>query len=438
MGQYACVGGPSVYYGGVSFRFREKDFQPPEDIVGDSGAQWPIGYADLEPYYAEAEQLLNIAGQAGIDPTEPYRSNDFPQKPGVLSKVSQKVEQAAKELGLNPFHLPLAINYHDSNRPKCQYCTTCDTFACAINAKNDLATIMIPGLINDGMTLAHDTLVTQIIQKDEHISRIVALDKTNNQIIEYETDKVVMSAGAMGSPTLLLSNNLDALNPGGQVIGRYLMRHLNAIVFGIYPGIADKEKRFHKQLAILDYYFGHPSLNSDLQKIGSLQQIPTPNPGIVENEVKGFPGKLLGKAVKLLTGLLAIAEDQPQFENGIELSTSKTDKYGVPQPVINHKYTSRDEEALRLLIQPAKKIIRRTGALTHYVHHIRTFSHAVGTVRMGSDPKTSALDENCKFRGLKNLWVVDGSFMPTAAALNPSLTISANALRVGQHIAEAP
>lgn len=436
MGQYSCVGGPSVYYGGVSFRFRENDFKPQSDIIGDSGAEWPISYQDLEPYYDEAEHLLNISGQSGVDPTEPHRNADFPQKVGELAEVSKKVKSSAEKLGLNPFHLPLAINYHDNIRTICQECTTCDTFACAVNAKNDLATLIIPRLITKGMELRPNTIVIELVQSENRIAVVKCFDKAKNEFVEFTGDKIILSAGAIGSPSLLLANKLDKVNPGGHVIGRYLMRHLNAIIFGIYPGKADKEQRFHKQLAILDFYFGHPALKTNLSKIGSLQQIPTPNPAIVENEVPGVFGKLLGKAVTLLTGLLAIAEDQPQFQNRLELDTSVVDKYGLPQTVINHQYSPRDEQALKVLIKPAKKIIAGTGALTHYVHHIRTFSHAVGTVRMGNDPTQCALDKNCQFRGIDNLWVIDGSFMPTSAAVNPSLTIAANALRVGELISK--
>jgi hypothetical protein len=231
---------------------------------------------------------------------------------------------------------------------------------------------------------------------------------------------------------------LEALNPGGQTVGRYLMRHLNAIVFGIFPGAADKEGRFHKQLAILDFYLGHPRAKELEGKIGSLQQVPTPPAGLVENELPGVIGKTLGKGVKLLTGLLAIAEDQPQFDNRCEVDFNKKDAYGLPQLVVRHRYSPRDTAALKVLTSEAKRILRAAGAWATYTHHIRTFSHAVGTVRMGNDPTTSALDENCQFRGVKNLFVVDGSFMPTSAALNPSLTIAANALRVGAFMSRLP
>ncbi|MCB0286733.1 MAG: GMC family oxidoreductase, partial [Calditrichaeota bacterium] len=103
MGNYACVGGPSVFYGGVSFRFREKDFEPPPEIVGDSGAEWPITYADLEPYYSRAEQMLDVAGADSADPSAPPRSAPFPQNPDRLSTISEKVKSSAESLGLSPF-----------------------------------------------------------------------------------------------------------------------------------------------------------------------------------------------------------------------------------------------------------------------------------------------------------------------------------------------
>jgi choline dehydrogenase-like flavoprotein len=439
MGIYSCVGGPSVFYGGVSFRFREQDFSPPDSITAGSGAKWPFTYQDLESYYDEAERLLDLSGEAGVDPTEPPRLQPFPQGPPPLAAVSQKIKTAAQSLGLRPFQLPLAINYREeAGRSACQHCKTCDTFACAVSAKNDLATMMLPELKRQGLTLLPNTVTTRIVEKNGEVQGVECVDKKTGVISSYSAKYVVCSAGAMGSPHLLLASGLEALNPGGQTVGRYLMRHLNAIVFGIFPGAADKEGRFHKQLAILDFYLGHPRAKELEGKIGSLQQVPTPPAGLVENELPGVIGKTLGKGVKLLTGLLAIAEDQPQFDNRCEVDFNKKDAYGLPQLVVRHRYSPRDTAALKVLTSEAKRILRAAGAWATYTHHIRTFSHAVGTVRMGNDPTTSALDENCQFRGVKNLFVVDGSFMPTSAALNPSLTIAANALRVGAFMSRLP
>lgn len=432
MGLYSCVGGPSVFYGGVSFRFRERDFEPLEEIAGNSGAEWPLRYRDLEPYYSLAENILGISGETGVDPTEPPRSMPFPQGPAELAGISRQVKKGAEHLGLHPFQLPLAINYADAGRKNCIHCTTCDTYACAIGAKNDLSVVLLPGLIERGLTIKANTVVTQLHAEKGRIQHITCVDKKTGERQHFEADLVILSAGALASPQLLLASGLQAMNPGGSVIGRYLMRHVNSIIFGIFPGKADKEERFHKQLAILDFYFGHP--DNAFGKLGSLQQMPTPPKGLVQHAVPGVLGKLLSQGVPLLTGLLAIAEDQPQFSNFLTIDPDQKDEFGLPQAVISHRYSKRDLAALGVLAGEAKKILSQSGALTHYVHHIRTFSHAVGTVRMGADPARSALDEHCRFRGIDNLFVVDGSFMPTSAALNPSLTISANALRVGELI----
>ena len=434
MGAYTAVGGPSLFYGGVSFRMREADFTPPADIVGDSGAAWPIKYSDLEKYYGEAEQLLNIAGESGVDPTEPPRSSAFPQQPAPYADVSTKIKSAAESLGLHPFHLPLAINYQDKDRSVCQLCTTCDTFACAISAKNDLDTMLLKDM-NEGRVkiLAH-TIAYQLLHDGTSINEVRCMDVRSEEEIIVQGALVVLSAGALASPHILLNSQLDEINPAGKHIGRYLMRHTNAIVFGIFSSTADKQKRYHKELAIMDYYLGHPDVEFEGSRIGSLQQVPTPPRGLVEREAPKPLGKVLGMAVKLITGLLAIAEDQPQYQNYIKLDHNLPTKYHMAAPEVSHDYSDRDQAAIQVLIDQAKKIMKAAGALSSYVHHIRTFSHTVGTVRMGDDPLTAPLDNNCKFRGLDNLYVVDGSFMPTSGAVNPSLTISANALRVAEEI----
>jgi choline dehydrogenase-like flavoprotein len=133
-------------------------------------------------------------------------------------------------------------------------------------------------------------------------------------------------------------------------------------------------------------------------------------------------------------GLLTIAEDQPRSENRVTLDRG-VDGVGLPALRITHRYTSRDLAADRALRTRAGRILRAAGALFCYRRPIRTFSHALGTVRMGLDERTSPLDEVCRFRGIENLRVVDASAFPTSSAVNPSLTIAANALRVAASMA---
>lgn len=434
-GHYECVGGPSVFYGAVSLRFREKDFHPQPEIVADSGASWPLDYHDLEPYYGRAERILDVAGEAGSDPTEPQRAKPYPQTPAKLSVTSQRIGDAARRLDLHPFRLPLAINHRRlDNRNTCTACTTCDTFACAISAKNDLATVVIPDLTSRGMTLLPRTMVTRLLQRDGSIEAAECLDRETGEQFRIEAKTFILAGGAMSSPHLLLASGLDQANPAGDRIGRYLMRHCNAIAYGVFPQKPDPVGEFHKQLGIHDFYHGHPSIKSPPGKLGTMQQIQTPPASLVEAMVPKPFGALLGKLVGFLTGLLIIAEDQPQYENRVRTDAGRTDAFGMPAMVVDSHYSDRDIAARAALLGQAKRILSKAGALFSYVHMIKTFSHAVGSVRMGDDPATAPLDRNCAFRGIDNLYVVDGSFMPTSAGINPSLTIAANALRVGDYI----
>jgi hypothetical protein len=228
---------------------------------------------------------------------------------------------------------------------------------------------------------------------------------------------------------------LERENPAGHLVGRNLMRHCNAIVFGIFPGRVNPRRQFHKQIGIHDFYFGHPLVHTPRGKLGTIQQLQTPPAALVKDELPRAFGRFVDPAVEHLTGLLVMAEDQPQFRNHVRVDWRERSEFGLPQLTIDHRYTQRDEYARDALVRQGKRIFRRAGAPVSYVHQIKTFSHAVGTVRFGEDPSTSALDPNCRYRGIDNLYVVDASFMPTSAGLNPSLTISANALRVGSAVA---
>ena len=218
------------------------------------------------------------------------------------------------------------------------------------------------------------------------------------------------------------------------MIGRYLQRHYNEILFGIFPTPPNPGGGFHKQIGIHDLYFGHSSVRAPSGKLGGMQQLPTPPVGLVRAELPRLVGAMCAPWIKHLTGLLVMAEDQPVYENSVLLDETASDRYGVPRLLISHRHTSRDKAAGAVLAGVAKRILRRAGALACYRHQVATFSHGVGTVRMGTDPFTSALDADCRFRGLDNLTVVDASVMPTSAAVNPSLTISAIALRAAERL----
>ncbi|HYH83588.1 MAG TPA: GMC family oxidoreductase [Longimicrobium sp.] len=433
-----CVGGPSVFYGGASFRFRERDFGVSPEIVDGSGAAWPLGYGDLEPFYGRAERLLGVAGEAGADPTEPPRSTPYPQRPRRLSAASRMIGGAAESLGLHPFPIPLAINGAAESGGVCQACTTCDTFACAVSAKNDLAVRVVPRLLAGGMVLRADTVVTRLVAEDGRVTGVECVDKATAERSVVRGGVVIVAAGALATPHLLLASALERFSPAGHAVGRYLMRHCNAMTFGFFARQPNAERVHHKQLAIHDFYFGAAERGAPAGKLGNMQQIMGPQAALIGHVLpKAFAwlAKVAEIPASRLTGILSIAEDQPRPENRVRLDAERTEEYGVPRMVVEHRYTPRDLEARTFMIRKAKQILRRAGALFCVNWDVSTFSHAVGTVRMGDDETQAPLDAACRYRGLENLYVTDGSVFPTSAGVNPSLTIAANALRVGRLIA---
>lgn len=434
----ACVGGPSVFYGGVSFRFREADFHNNPEIAGDSGAAWPISYADLRPFYDQAEALLRVAGAAGEDPTEPPRPDHYPQPVNGLSQVSRSLASAARSLGLRPFRLPLAINYtdHGNGRRPCIECDTCDTFACAIGAKNDLATTVLAELQRQGMEIRPNTEVTGLHTEGTRVTGVSYRDRESDTSFQVTADLVILAAGALGTPRLLLASGLEELNPAGDLVGRYLTRHCSGIVFGAYPWVPHHEGVFHKQIGINDFYLGDARAGAPSGKLGNIQQTQTPHIGTVVGETGPTVGRVLAPLVRRATGLLVMAEDRPQYRNQVFLEEGTPGNGDAPRLGIRHHYDDRDLAARAHLYGRAKEIHLAAGALATYTHTIHTFSHALGTVRMGPDADSAPLDVTGRFRGVDNLYVTDGSALPTSGGVNPSLTIAANALRIATGLAE--
>jgi choline dehydrogenase-like flavoprotein len=434
-GAWHCVGGQSVFYGGASFRFRQRDFDADPEVVGDSGAEWPFDYDTLEPYYAHAERLLGVAGEEGVDPTEPPRSAPYPQRPAPLSRPAQLLASAARDLGLTPFRIPLAISYAPRDgRRACIRCGTCDGYACAAEAKNDLATGIIPALVRQGMTLRPNTACVRLVRRGSRVAAVDYVDRITGERGRLTAGTVVLAAGALATPHLLLASSLATANPAGGAVGRFLMRHRNAVVFGVYGRPPNPERAFDKQVAIHDFYFGHPGIDAPRGTLGGIQQM-TPPLGLVRAYVPRLVRDPAAMLVSHCSGLLVIAEDQPRRENGVAVHWSARDRFGLPRLHVRHAYSARDEAAAAALIGQARRVLRAADARFTWVHAIETFSHAVGTVRMGRDARSAPLDAHCRYRGLDNLYVVDASALPRSAGVNPSLTIAANALRVGARLA---
>ncbi len=430
LGALFCVGGASVFYGGVSFRFRESDFHPVPELVGHSGAEWPIRYDDLEPYYGEAEGLLGVTGGAEADPTGPPRSTPFSAAPNQLSPLSSHLAESARGLGLHPFPLPMAINFGArAGQASCIRCGACDGWACPVSAKNDVATRLLEPLLMRGLTLRPRTAAVRLVAEGGRVRGVECVDLDSGERFTVKSAEVLLAAGALATPQLLLASGLVQHNPGGHTVGRYLTRHANAIVFGRLRQSFPRDG-LGKDLAVLDFYQGDSATGAPSGPLGSLQSMPPPSMGVIATQIPAPLPRIAALFLRRAAGLLAIAHDQPSAANGVVLEPGRRDPVGLPGMTVEHRYSPRDRLALRALCRRAKEILRGAGATFFYRHEIHTFSHAMGTVRMGVDPRTSALDAAGRFRGLENLRVVDASAFPTPGAVNPSLTIAANSLRI--------
>jgi choline dehydrogenase-like flavoprotein len=426
-GSFQCVGGPAVFYGGVALRLREADFGVDAEIVGDSQARWPFGYDELAPHYDRAEQILAVAGRPGENATDPPGTDEYRQVAPEAQGPARLMWETAERLGLSPSHLPLAIDFDGIDRKgsPCVRCGTCDGYVCAIGAKREPGSTVLPPLLERGLTLVANTVVVRLLWRGSRVTGVVAVDRTTGRRRVFHGDRYVLAAGALGSPHLVLASGLDEASPARDWIGRCLMRHCNGIVYGLFRGPLEGARSFHKQVGLFDLY----GTGGADEKLGCIQSIHPPPPGMIIDRVPAFMARIAEPLAERCAGLLSIAEDEPQRENRVEVSRKEGDRYGLPRAIVTHRYTARDIAARDRLAATAREILKAAGARITHMFPIRTFSHAVGTLRKGDDASTSPLDETSAFRGIDNLWVTDGSFMPRSGGVNPSLTIAANALR---------
>ena len=413
------VGGMSVFYGGASLRLREKDFE-----------KWPISYDELEPYYSTAEHLLEVYGRSGEDPCEPKRSQDYLHAPIDLATPAKRIWDAGKKLELSPFRIPIALNFSNASRPICIRCLTCDGFPCQIEAKNDLTKTLLKQAQMAGVDIVVGMQVVRVVASTKKADAVVCIDRVSKKEIELKAPIIVVAGGALQSPAILLRSHLEKM-PQHPLIGRYLMRHCNAVVAGVFPFRTNEKQEFHKQVCFTDFYEDYRT--HDGMATGVVQDIYSPDRVVLKHFApRGFK-QASALASRFLQNLLCVAEDEPQYDNAVMVQDS-VDVLGVANVQVTHHYSLRDCDRRDYLIQQAKRILRKAGALFFHTYEIDSFSHGVGSVRMGEDEADSVLDRYCRFRGLDNLFVVDGSAFPTSGGVNPSLTIAANALRVGDHI----
>jgi choline dehydrogenase-like flavoprotein len=432
------VGGNTKFYGAILFRLREHDFDEVQHYGGTSPA-WPISYADLEPYYAEAERLYLVHGEAGEDHTEPPRSGPFPY-PAVLHepRIQQLADDFART-GHHPFHLPVGLDLNETD-PELGACVRCDRFdgfPCLTDGKADAHVRCVrPALEFDNVTLETHSRVVRLDtdRSGGEVSRVV-VDRGGTEQ-SHSADIVVVSCGAAHSPALLLRSANDK-HPNGlanssDVVGRNYMAHINSGVIGISQ--TPNPTKFQKTLGVNDYYWGAD--DSELP-LGHIQMLGKSDRNILRAGAPWFaPGLALEYMSKHAIDFWLTTEDIPRADNRVTV-----DRDGN----IHLSKTFHNEEPHRRLLAKLKGLLGELGCAERAIPRFSVLdqriplagiAHQCGTVRFGTDPATSALDVNCRAHDVDNLYVVDTSFFPSSSAVNPALTAMANSLRVGDHLLE--
>jgi len=428
-GQHYFVGGNTKFYGAALLRLREKDFGEIKHYGGSSPA-WPLSYQDFQPYYQRAEELYHVHGNRGEDPTEPPEKNPYPE-PAVSHEpfVNEIVEGIQKE-GLKPFHLPLGIRLKEDNKEKslCVRCDTCDGFPCIVDAKSDAHRICIdPLLDNPNITLITKARALKL-HTDDSGKKVTSVEvELEGKREHYEAETFIVSCGAINSARLLLASKLA--NSSDQV-GRNYMCHNNSAIVAI--GRKKNPVSFQKTIGINDYY--HNATDSELP-LGHIQLLGKVKEGMLEADAPFFtPYQVLKGMADHAVGWWITSEDLPDPNNRVTIDEKEN---------VTLSYTENNMEAHSRLYKKFKDILNMMGQhLFHFPSKaylrkkipIAGVAHQVGTLKFGNDPKTSVLDTNCKCHDLDNLYVVDGSFFPSAGAVNPALTIIANAIRVADHL----
>ncbi|MBI1335644.1 MAG: NAD(P)-binding protein [Phycisphaera sp.] len=432
------VGGNTKMYGSALLRLRTSDFERVRHIDGYS-PEWPLKYADFEPYYTRAEKLYHVHGQAGIDPCEPPRSSPFPHPPVPYEPRMREIADAFRGQGLRPFPCALGVRLpsdHNARRGPVVL-SNFDGYPDPTHVKADAEVCCIEDALNQPnvtMLTNRKAIKLETSATGREVTGVVV--EHNGQLETFRGDIVVVACGAINSAALLLRSAGEKhprglANSSGQV-GRNYMTHNNGMCIAISH--TPNPSQFQKAFAITDYYHGSTDFPYPM---GAIQLMGKPDADFLESlarkHLPGVPAELMWTHT---VDFFLTTEDLPRPDNRVELADDGR---------IRIHYRENNRAAYDKL---REKLISHFEAIgCHKCHlHLNAYvgpklgisgvSHQNGTLRFGEDPTTSVLDLDCRMHDVHNLYVTDASFFPSCGAVNPSLTIMANTLRVGDHIAE--
>jgi len=438
-GVHYFVGGATKMYGAALYRLRKEDFGELKHHDGISPA-WPISYEEMEPSYTKAEQMYQVHGARGEDPTEPPASAPYPFPAVSHEPRIQKLSDDLVRTGYHPFHAPCGIMLNEKNMPfsTCVRCMDCDGFPCVVHAKSDAEVLAVrPALQYPNVTLLTNARVAKLNTNPNGTAVTEVVVNHSGQVETFRGSIVVVSCGAANSAKLLLMSANDkhpnGLANGSDNVGRNYMYHNSQAVLAISK--EPNPTKYQKTLGLNDFYFGMDGFEFPMGNIQMVGKSQGPMyKGEKPLEAGLAPVWTLDKLATHAVDFWLSTEDLPKADNRITV-----DRQGT----ITLSYTPANQASKQKLYEKLKSMLNFLDMHDHLIPRnlymkneitIGGVAHQAGTCRFGTDPKSSVLDTNCKAHELDNLYVVDTSFFPSIGAVNPALTAMANALRVGDHL----
>ncbi|HEV3351331.1 MAG TPA: GMC family oxidoreductase [Acidimicrobiales bacterium] len=452
------VGGGGVHADGKLPRFREDDFHlctSHGPLAGAALADWPLTYDDLEPFYAEAERLVGVAGDAGANPFAAPRSGPYPMPPGAPMYGATLSSAAAERLGYHPYAAPTGANSVPySGRPACNNCGFCSFYGCPIHAKGDPVAPLQRALLTGRAQLRPEAFVSKINVRNGEATGVEYVDADGTPRTETARH-VVLAAGAIETPRLLLLSGVE--HP---LIGRHLMCHFQTIVMG---GLAQRVHP-HRGRSVTHVHDDHLVPDAISQRAAVDAGLPWFRGGMVEHcgpagpimEAKLYPwGEAHARSMRdsqlreRMWGFTMQGEDMPQPTNRVDLDPSVRDVRGLPVARITYASHPFELAASNHYRARLAAILDEMGAewtvttsspdasfpYGGFISPVPNSKHVMGTTRMGTDPATSVVDAYGRLHDVPNVIVADSSVFVTSSGYGPTLTLVALALRAGRALA---
>ncbi|HEY6227013.1 MAG TPA: GMC family oxidoreductase [Verrucomicrobiae bacterium] len=431
------VGGGTLAWLGVMPRFHRNDFKT--HSTEGVGSDWPIGYDDLRPHYATIEREFGLAGECGPFAPEQY---ELPMPPHRMNWHAQILARGAKKAGTNPFAPPVAINSVEyDDRPACNYCGWCAS-GCVTGAKATSTGTYLPKAERLGVKLLSEAFVHRVDYdpKNGRASGVSYLDASGREH-HIEAKLVVLAAHALETPRILLlsanSTFPNGLANSSGVVGKYLMSHPTWQVFGTFDDPVNAFKGMQMGHVMVQDFYAPSAKNDYARGFILLSYMMTPI------TYANLSGSFFGADLKdflydypYSAAWWAHGEGLPDEENCITLDSEVQDARGLPVGRLHYEWRDNDVRVAGAARDKGVELMKASGARKVRIG-LNYGAHAMGTCRMGKNPKDSVVNEFCQTHDVRNLFICDTSVFVTGAGLNPTLTAMAISKRAVGFMKEA-